>query len=178
MSSPVLSEPPLKTTQELECWYEYAGSVKEVLATGHRRIDDPDDPQWDALDKPPFNGSPNGYTQVALVTRVDGEIVRKKGVCGYAFHKNKAQEFIRQFLELKAKGSKTPWDQDRTFRDMIAAAEEAKHAGRLEEITLLGQMLVQALRPPNAGGPVSPGSPVTGPERQTPVVEKTDKVSK
>lgn len=146
-----MAEAALKATKEIECFYEYSSGAKEVLATGHRRIDSADDPRWDGeLMEKPFSGSPSGYLQVAEVTRVDGEIVKKTGICGFSAHMNRAREFMQTFQDLKAAGSKTPWDQERHFRDILKNAEEAKAAGRSEELAEFAKQIVSAIRGPNA----------------------------
>lgn len=146
----------LDASKDFECWYEYSTGAKEVLATGHRVIMDADDPRWDGeLTEKPFKGDPNGYLGVYEVTRVDGEVVKKRGICGYRYHMNKAREFMRSFQELKAKGSAQPWDQERYFRELTARAGEAKREGRAEELEMLREAFKMAVASATTGKDVS-----------------------
>lgn len=155
-----VTEPVVIATVAVEAYYEYPqakgwGATEKL---GHNRITDPEDPRWDdELMKAPYKGNPHGYLNVAEVTRVNGEVVRSRGICGYSYHKNKAQEFLREFARLKDSGSKTPWDTERHYRDTIASYEAAKNEGRVADFESLKQALAQAFKTP---GVVSPGSPV------------------
>ena len=143
------AEPALKTTRKPEAWYEYKqkDGWKATAALGLNRIDDPEDERWDGeLSQAPFKGDAGGALVCAIVTRVDGEIVKKDPICGGPCHKNKAQEFLRQFKRLEAEGSKTPWDQERYYRDKKAEMEEALQKGQIEQLKLLREVWQQTLR--------------------------------
>lgn len=136
----------VSATKQIECWFEYAGSVKETLASGLRRIDDPDDPRWDGeIMEKPFGGDPHGYLQVAEVTRVDGEIAKSRGICGYAYHPNRAREFMRLFRERVEKNLDKPWDVDHTNRDLLEQAKLAREEGRDQDLEKLVAALAAAV---------------------------------
>ena len=137
----------MTATKSVECWYEYSPTTKATIQFGLRRIDDPEDPRWEGeLMQAPFNGSPQGYLQVATVTRLDGEIIKSAGICGYSYHMNKAREFMREFKNLQAAGSRTPWDQERHYRTAKDDAERLSREGRLEELEILKKGLSEMLK--------------------------------
>lgn len=155
-----------KVTVAVECWYEYAATVREAIRAGLRRIDRSDDPRWEGeLREPPFRGDPRGYLQVAEVTRVDGEAVRKRGICGYAFHMNRAREFMRLFEEAVKAGASKPWDVEHFHRDLREEAKKAQEEGRVRELEMFRDAFLQAVAPVRAA---SSGSPV---------IRASDKVS-
>lgn len=134
---------------QVEAWFEYDASLKEAMTKGHRRISLPNDPRWeDELMKPPFNGDLQGYLQVAEVTRVDGEIVKARGIKGFVCHMNVAREFLQQFHDLVIAGSESPWDQERSHRDEKERLEKAKREGREEELQVIREALMGLMARP------------------------------
>lgn len=147
---PSTTKPAAKTelsaSREVECFYEYSPNLKATLKHGLRRIESSDDPRWEGeLTQPPFNGDPRGYLTVAIVTRVDGERVKLEPICGYTYHMNKAREFMASFEQLKAAGAEKPWDVDRTIREILATAEEARKADKAQELEMLKDLLTKTL---------------------------------
>ncbi len=120
------------------------------------RINDPDDERWEgALLKAPFNGDPMGALEVAIVTRVDGEIVQSKDIFGGPAHMNVARAFIRQFAAAKAAGADKPWDVERYFRDKKEEEARLKREGRVEELLAMRTLMVEALKGVVATGDVA-----------------------
>lgn len=167
----------VRTTVAVEAWYQYAASGKEVVRNinegkpPHRIVTDPDDPRWDdEMMKPPFDGQPSGALHCMEVTRLfepggppEGEVVRRKPIEGGPCHKNRAREFLYTFRDLQAKGSKTPWDQERHYRDAKEAHALAASEGRREDMEVFAKLIREALTGPRAvvePQKVSSGSPV------------------
>ncbi len=133
--------------KDIVCTYKYSGGLAETKAKGMREITDPDDPRWeDELMKPPFNGTPQGYLEVEEITRVDGEIVKRRGICGYSYHKNKAREWMYAFVQRQKEGEERPWDVEQHYRIAAAELEKAKNEGRLSDLKLMAEMIQTATR--------------------------------
>lgn len=136
-----------RVTDGVEAWFEYSyGYSAAAIRNGLQRVDDPEDPRWDGEFRE-RRGGVHGYLQVAHVTRVDGEIVKKKLIRGEHIHMNRAREFLREFKRLKDEGSETPWDQERHFRDMKEQAEKADREGRSRDLEVIAGALKQAIGP-------------------------------
>lgn len=136
-------------TKGIEAWYEYAANFKEVIATGHRAVFDPDDERWDGeMEKKPFQGTPNGRLRVAEVTRVDGEVVKVKDQMVKVCHKNHAREFLRRFKEQNGQTRST------LLKDEAEKAEKARKEGREEDLVKLLELAKAVFKPVNGGGAV------------------------
>jgi hypothetical protein len=79
---------------------------------------------------------------------VDGEIVKSRGICGYAYHPNRAREFMRLFCERVEKNLDKPWDVDHTNRDLLEQAKLAREEGRTEDMERLVVALAAAINKP------------------------------
>lgn len=140
-----------EVTRGFECYYEVPVTKKtrDGVERSTFRIYDAEDPRWDgALQEAPYKGNPQGYLNVAHVSRLDGEEIVNltRGVKGACMHMNKARGFMRRFAQLKLDGSERPWDQYTQNRDMIAEAKEARETGdkaALEELRDLFGKLTQ-----------------------------------
>lgn len=137
-----------RIVEGVEAWFEYSVSTKDTLENGNRVINDPEDERWEGeLGKPPFKGGAHGYLNVADVTRVDGDIVKKKLIKGAFVHQNKAREFMREFARLKKAGAPKPWDQEHYFRHQKEMAEKAERDGRAHDLNVITEGLKAALGP-------------------------------
>ena len=159
----------LTATRKFECYYEYPRETfRETAENGNLRVYDPDDEAvWDTLfNKSPHNGDPKGCLVMKEIVRgPDGEIFSEKTIgSGGPCHKNKAREVMLQFRDLIAKGSKTPWDQERHFRDAKEEYERAKTEQSEAQLSLIREALIALTQRPAPGATqnvVSGGSPVS-----------------
>lgn len=141
------SKVELSASKQVEAYFEYSAGIKEVLANGHRRITDPDDLRWEnELMQKPFQGDVTGYVNVAEVTRVDGDVVKSVGICGYTMHMNTAREFLRNFKAAQEAGLPKPWDQESFYRDTQKAAEAARAEGRLQDLENFQRILEATIK--------------------------------
>lgn len=138
---------PVSASKQVEAAFVYMTRRGEQRLRVNERINDPEDPRWDnELLKAPFNGTPSGALEIALVTRVDGEIVQSKDIFGGPAHMNVARSFLRQFAEAKAKGSDRPWDVERYWRDRKDEEARLKREGKVEELLAMRTLMVEALK--------------------------------
>lgn len=134
-----------------QAWFEYAGSHEETRTTGLRMIFDPESDRWEGeLMEPPFKGNPQGRLVVAEVTRVNGEILKKRVIKVISgCHMNKARSFMREYYKLDDSGDSAPWDQTRYHRELLESANKAHVEGRKEDLEKMAGLLREALKAPS-----------------------------